>query len=115
MTTNRLMKEIREIYRSDSYKNGDYTVEMVGDSIYNWNVELRAIDKDSKLYEDLMKLKKIEGKDSIVLNMTFNDKYPLEPPFVRIVHPVLICKRIRLIARNLIRSFSNIFRFFFAL
>ena len=93
MATSRLMKEIREIYLSDSYKSGDYTVEMVGDSIYDWNVELRSIDKDSQLYGDLMELKKKEGKDSIVLNMTFNDKYPLEPPFVRIVHPVLLCKK----------------------
>lgn len=88
------MKEMREIYRSESFKNGDYTVEMVDESIYNWNIELRSIDKESKLYKDLMKLKEKSGEDSIVLNMTFNDKYPLEPPFVRIVSPVLICKHV---------------------
>lgn len=91
MATNRLLKEIREIYRSESYKNGEYTVEMVNDSIYDWNIELRSIDKDSVLYKDLMKLKKTGEKDCIVVNMTFNDKYPLEPPFARIVSPVLIC------------------------
>lgn len=88
------MKEMIEIHRSDSFKNGEYTVEMIDDSIYNWNVELRCIDKDSELYKDLMKLKQKEGKDSIMLNMTFDDKYPIEPPFVRIVYPVLDCKKI---------------------
>lgn len=81
-----------EIYRSDSYKNGDYTVEMVDESVYNWNVELRSIDKESELYKDLMNLKAKEGIDNITLNMTFNDKYPIEPPFVRIVYPILNCK-----------------------
>lgn len=92
MTSNRLMKEMLEIYRSESFKNGDYTVEMVDESIYNWNVELRSIDKESALYKDLMKLKEKEGVDNIMLNMTFNDKYPIEPPFVRIVYPILNCK-----------------------
>lgn len=87
------MKEMLEIYRSDSYKNGDYTVEMVDESVYNWNVELRSIDKESELYKDLMKLKEKEGVDNIMLNMTFNDKYPIEPPFVRIVYPILNCKQ----------------------
>lgn len=86
------MKEMLEIYRSESFKNGDYTVEMVDESIYNWNVELRSIDKESALYKDLMKLKEKEGVDNIMLNMTFNDKYPIEPPFVRIVYPILNCK-----------------------
>lgn len=87
------MKEMREIYRSETFKNGDYTVEMVGESIYNWNVELRSIDKDSALYKDLMNLKQKEGIDFIQLNMTFNDKYPIEPPFVRVVYPILSCKQ----------------------
>lgn len=87
------MKEMREIHlHSDTFKNGDYSLEMVDECIYNWNVELHAIDKESPLYADLMELKKKEGKGSIMLNMTFNDKYPLEPPFVRVVSPVLNCK-----------------------
>lgn len=86
------MKEMMEIYRSASYKNGDYTIELVDDSIYNWNIELRCIDNDSELYTDLIKLKKKEGKDCIVINITFNDKYPIEPPFVRVVYPIVKCE-----------------------
>lgn len=89
------MKEMRELYDSDSYKNGDFTVEMVDDSVYDWNIELRSIDKDSELYQDLMILKERNGQDFIMLNMTFDDKYPLEPPFARIVSPVLICRELQ--------------------
>lgn len=92
MATKRLMREIDEIYRSETFKNGDFTVEMVDESIYNWDVELRSIDKDSALYKDLMKLKVKEGVDCIKLNFTFNDKYPIEPPFVRVVYPILTCE-----------------------
>lgn len=96
------MKEMLEIYRSETFKNGDYTVEMVEDSIYNWNVELRSIDKDSALYKDLMQLKEKEGVDFIQLNMTFNDKYPIEPPFVRVVYPILMCKQQRIVIDYLV-------------
>lgn len=92
MATSRLMKEMREIYRSASYKNGDYTIELVDESIYSWNIELRCIDSGSELYTDLIKLKEKEGKDCILINITFDDKYPIEPPFVRVVYPIVKCK-----------------------
>lgn len=65
--SDRLMKELREIYRSQSYKTGKYgrsrsdsdstgpphihrllflsgiySVELVGDSLYEWHVKLRT-------------------------------------------------------------------------
>lgn len=39
--TDRLMKELREIFRSQSYKKGDYTIELVDESLYEWNVKVR--------------------------------------------------------------------------
>lgn len=39
--TDRLMKELREIFRSQSYKRGDYTIELVDESLYEWNVKVR--------------------------------------------------------------------------
>lgn len=38
--TDRLMKELRDIYRSQSFKGGNYAVELVNDSLYDWNVKL---------------------------------------------------------------------------
>jgi len=87
--SDRLMKELRDIYRSDSFKKGIYTLELVNDSLYEWNIKLKGVDKDSPLHGDLMTLKEKEGKDFIQLNMTFKENYPFEPPFVRVVHPLI--------------------------
>lgn len=87
--TDRLMKELRDIYRSESFKNEMYSIELVNDSIYEWNIRLRSVDPDSPLYNDLVLLKEKEGKDSILLNIMFKETYPFEPPFVRVVHPII--------------------------
>ncbi|KAK7603755.1 hypothetical protein V9T40_003754 [Parthenolecanium corni] len=86
---NRLMKELKDIYNSETFKKGVYTIELVGDSLYEWNVRLFSVDKDSQLCKDLAMLKEKEGKDAIVLNMTFKDTFPFTPPFVRVVDPVI--------------------------
>lgn len=93
-----------------------YNIELVGDSLYEWNIRLMSVDPDSPLHNDLVLLKEKEGKDSILLNMLFKvsplpchfkpvslkmsfvadfllclfqESYPFEPPFVRVVHPVI--------------------------
>lgn len=83
------MKELRDIYRSESFKNKMYQIELVNDSLYEWNVRLMSVDPDSPLSHDLQMLKEKEGKDAILLNMLFKDTYPFEPPFVRVVHPII--------------------------
>lgn len=50
---------------------GIYTIELVNDSLYEWNIKLKGVDKDSPLYGDLITLKEKEGKDYILLNITF--------------------------------------------
>lgn len=83
------MKELRDIYRSDSFKRNIYSIELVNDSIYEWNIRLMSVDPDSPLHSDLLMLKEKEGKDSILLNIIFKETYPFEPPFVRVVHPII--------------------------
>lgn len=87
--TDRLMKELREVYKSDSYKSGIFTVELVDDSLYEWHVKLSIVDSESPLYTDLVTLKDKGGKDHIMLHISYKDNYPFAPPFVRIVYPVL--------------------------
>ncbi|XP_042898444.1 ubiquitin-conjugating enzyme E2 Q1 isoform X2 [Parasteatoda tepidariorum] len=87
--TDRLMKELREVYRSESFKKGVFTVELVNDSLYEWNVKLLKVDPDSPLHNDLTHLKDKEGKDCILLNILFKEAYPFEPPFIRVVHPMI--------------------------
>ncbi|KAH8362126.1 ubiquitin-conjugating enzyme E2 Q2 [Drosophila suzukii] len=87
--TDRLMKELRDIYRSDAFKKNMYSIELVNESIYEWNIRLKSVDPDSPLHSDLLMLKEKEGKDSILLNILFKETYPFEPPFVRVVHPII--------------------------
>ncbi|XP_068595001.1 ubiquitin-conjugating enzyme E2 Q2-like isoform X4 [Brachionichthys hirsutus] len=87
--SDRLMKELKEIYRSQSYKTGIYSVELVGDVLYEWHVKLRTVDPDSPLHSDLQVLKEKEGVDYILLNFSYKDNFPFDPPFVRVVSPVL--------------------------
>jgi len=89
--TDRLMKELKDIYMSPSFKSGAYTVsrffeeflkwlgqvqlflqvELVNDSLYEWNVKIHRVDPDSLLAEDLIKLKEKEGTDHILMSFTF--------------------------------------------
>lgn len=87
--TDRLMKELREIYRSDSFKNGVYTVELVNDSLYEWHIRLKRVDPDSPLYQDMETYKEKEKRDHILLSCSFKENFPFEPPFIRVIMPVL--------------------------
>ncbi|XP_059177232.1 ubiquitin-conjugating enzyme E2 Q1-like isoform X2 [Physella acuta] len=87
--TDRLMKELRDIYKSDSFKKEIYTIELVNDCLYEWNVRLKKVDKDSALYNDMQVFKEKEGKDHILLNFTFKETFPFDPPFVRVICPVV--------------------------
>jgi ubiquitin-conjugating enzyme E2 Q len=40
--TDRLMKELRDIFRSQSYKKGDYTIELVDESLYEWHIKVKS-------------------------------------------------------------------------
>lgn len=87
--SDRLMKELREVYKSDSFKSGVFTVELIDDSLYEWSVKLSIVDSESPLHGDLKQLKDKGGKDHIMLHISYKDNYPFAPPFVRIVYPVL--------------------------
>ncbi|CAP23321.1 Protein CBR-UBC-25 [Caenorhabditis briggsae] len=86
--TDRLMKEIRDIHRSEHYKNGVYSFELEKDeNLYQWWVKLHKVDEDSPLFEDMAKLKKELKQDHLLFSFTFNEKFPCDPPFVRVVAP----------------------------
>jgi len=78
--SDRLMKELRDIYRSQSYKAGIYSVELINDSLYDWHVKLQKVDPDSPLHSDLQILKEKEGIEYILLNFSFKESYPSSSP-----------------------------------
>ncbi|CAD6234002.1 GSCOCG00007465001-RA-CDS [Cotesia congregata] len=86
----RLMKELSIVYKSDYYKKGMLTVNLIDDCLYEWEVGIKEVDSDSELMKDLKLLKIVENKDSILLRMTFSANFPYEPPFVRVIHPVMM-------------------------
>ena len=48
-----------------------YNVELINDSLYEWNVKLQIVDSDSPLYNDMVQLKEKEGIDHILFNFHF--------------------------------------------
>ena len=48
-----------------------HQVELVNDSLYEWNVKMSRVDPDSLLATDLATLKEREGKDHILLSFMF--------------------------------------------
>ncbi|XP_022616664.1 ubiquitin-conjugating enzyme E2Q-like protein 1 [Limanda limanda] len=76
------MKELQEIRRlGDNF----ITVELVEDNLYDWNVKLHQVDKDSALWQDM----KETCTEFILLNVTFPDNFPFSPPFMRVLTPRL--------------------------
>lgn len=88
--TDRLMKEIKSIYKSQSFKDGNYTIDIVNDNVYEWNVALLKVDPDSQLAKDLSTLSAKDGKKACIqLSLHFEATFPFTPPFIRVVSPVL--------------------------
>lgn len=80
--TRRLMKELQDIARlSDRF----ISVELVDESLFDWNVKLHQVDKDSVLWQDM----KETNTEYILLNLTFPDNFPFSPPFMRVLSPRL--------------------------
>lgn len=80
--TRRLMKELQDIRRLGE----DFiTVELADDNLYDWNVKLHQVDKDSALWQDM----KETNTEYILLNISFPDNFPFSPPFVRVLTPRL--------------------------
>ncbi|KAI1730718.1 ubiquitin-conjugating enzyme domain-containing protein [Ditylenchus destructor] len=88
--SDRLMKELREIYRSENYKKGVFSIDLEKDSnLYEWNVKLKKVDPDSQLSADMRQLEKSHSQDHLLFHFLFKDTFPFEPPFVRLVSPTV--------------------------
>ena len=49
----RLMKEYEHCMKMSSGPEAPFTVELIDNALNKWNVQLRHIDKESKLYKDM--------------------------------------------------------------
>ena len=41
--TDRLMKELKEVYKSENYKSGIFTVELKDENLYEWDIFLKTL------------------------------------------------------------------------
>jgi ubiquitin-conjugating enzyme E2 Q len=85
--TDRLMKELRDTFKSDNHKQGVFSVELVDDNLYEWNVKLNQVDPESSLAKDMKKYERKFGVHFIHLNITYKPTFPYSPPFIRVVRP----------------------------
>ncbi|KRZ25751.1 Ubiquitin-conjugating enzyme E2 Q2 [Trichinella pseudospiralis] len=85
----RLMKEFKAVNESESVRDGIFSVSLINDCLFKWEVQLKKFYKDSRLAKDLIVLKQREGYDYVLLNILFPKTYPFDPPFVHVVKPVI--------------------------
>lgn len=69
--SDRLMKELREIYRSENYKNGTFTVELEKDNLYEWHVKLFKVDSDSQLATDMKQFEQTTKQNYLLFHFLF--------------------------------------------
>eukprot|EP00045_Choanoeca_perplexa_P003737 m.33175 g.33175 ORF g.33175 m.33175 type:complete len:274 (-) comp12203_c0_seq1:82-903(-) len=85
----RLMKELRDLDKSPSVKEKVFTVSLVNDNLFEWDVRLYKFDPDSDLYSDLQLLQRAHGIDNIWLRVSFPSNFPFSPPFCRVLAPLV--------------------------
>ena len=81
----RLLMEIRNIMMRQSQESaniGDFKLCDI-EHTNIWNILIINIDKDTKLYADMVNY----NIDNIHVEIRFENNYPLSPPFVRIIKP----------------------------
>uniref|UniRef100_UPI00358F2C44 ubiquitin-conjugating enzyme E2Q-like protein 1 n=1 Tax=Myxine glutinosa TaxID=7769 RepID=UPI00358F2C44 len=76
----RLMKELQDLRRTSERF---LSVDLVEDNLFEWNVRLFQIDRESPLWQDM----RDSGHDSILLNLSFPENFPFSPPFMRVLSP----------------------------
>ncbi len=84
----RLMKEYKSLVEQDPKKLG-FTLKLPKeDSLDLWNISIHAdgFEGNPKIQKDMEKYKIKE----VVLEFRFNENYPVQPPFVRIITPRFI-------------------------
>jgi len=86
MGSKRLMDELKIFTPEHSAKFG-YSIETVDDNLYNWQIKLFNFPTDSKLYKDLAVYNKKNKIDYIMLDVTFPEQFPYQPPFIRVLYP----------------------------
>lgn len=83
LRTNRLLKEYKKITDLNPTKVGFYVELLEEDNLDIWRIMITNFDNNPKIKQDLIKL----NIKAIEMEIRFPERYPIEPPFIRIVSP----------------------------
>jgi len=81
-----LNKELQKVLTDESTKEG-FSVELVDDNIFKWNIILFNFDENTQIKKDLDVFHEITGRMGVLLEIVFPFHYPSSPPFIRVVYP----------------------------
>jgi ubiquitin-conjugating enzyme E2 Q len=80
--TKRLCEDLHTFHKNS--KDIGYSVELVDDNLYHWQIRLTDFPDDCNLYKEL---KKHPRHKVVHLEVLFPQQYPFEPPFIRVLQP----------------------------
>ncbi len=83
LRTKRLFKEYTKLCNSNSDELGFHVELVEEDTLDVWRILITNFDNNPKIKQDLDKI----GVKEIEMEMRFPDRYPIEPPFIRLVSP----------------------------
>eukprot|EP00051_Salpingoeca_urceolata_P001747 m.43766 g.43766 ORF g.43766 m.43766 type:complete len:291 (+) comp11659_c0_seq1:121-993(+) len=83
--TRRLMQEIKAIRRSKD-ASAFMTVSSVGDTLYEWQVELINFNPDDPDKKEAALARDLKGR-AIILRVHFSSTFPSSPPYIRVIEP----------------------------
>lgn len=89
----RITSEFKQLHRSitDGKSKQLSNLVLIEDNIQQWQVHLSSFDESMaaghQLNLDLQQLKSQHGQDFLLMEVTFPQAYPVEPPFLRVVSP----------------------------
>lgn len=86
-----LMREMRALLTLQGEGKQALEIDMVNDSLYHWSVKMHAegFPPDSTLRRELCSFasQNASRQAAVVMEVLFPDKYPMDPPFIRVVRP----------------------------
>jgi len=75
---------------AETQPNSGWSVELVDDDIYKWEIKIWEFDKDSPLAKEMITYNKKHGVNSVTMRFYFPQDYPISAPLVHIVTPKLV-------------------------
>jgi len=87
--TKRLQRDLKITKEAEAKGELAFTVELLEDDLYRWEIKLSEFDPDSQLAKDLVQYNKKHNVNDVTIRLYFPDDYPLTAPLVHVVTPKL--------------------------